>query len=87
MPMPAFRSATRHLRAQLDEVEAERPARLVQVEPVRVEVVRDVEIGSTVAVHVGEDGAEAVVGLRPVDSRLRRHLAEARMPVRRLAPR
>ena len=58
-------------RALLDEVEAERPAGLVDVEPVRVEVVRDVEVGPAVAVHVGEDRAEAVVGVRALDPCLR----------------
>ena len=55
--------------ALLDEAEAERAARLVHVEPVRVEVVRDVEVGPAVAVHVGEDGAEAVVDVLRARSR------------------
>ena len=54
----------------LHEVEAERAAGDVQVQPVRVEVVRDVEVGPPVAVQVSEDGAEAVVDVCSLDARL-----------------
>ena len=58
--------------AFLDEVEAERAARLVDVQPVRVEVVGDVEVGPAVAVHVGEHGAEAVIDVLRLDPGLQR---------------
>ena len=59
----------------VDELEPERPARLVQVEPVRILVVRDVEIDAPVTVRVREQGAEAVVVQR-VEARRRADLAE-----------
>ena len=46
MPMPALLSATPRLLRNVDEVEPERAAGLVQVEPVRVLVVCDVEVAS-----------------------------------------
>src|SRR5581483_12127249 len=67
--------------AGLDEVEAEPSARLVQVEPVRVEVVGDVEVWAPVAVHVREHSAEAVVEPGSVDPGLDRNFLEVRMPV------
>ena len=45
----------------VDEPEAERSARLVEVEPVRILVVCDVEIDAPVTVRVREEGAEAVI--------------------------
>ena len=77
----------------VDEAEAEpgrirlRAARdrLVDVQLVRILVVRDVEVGAAVAVHVGEDGAEAVVVRRRVEPGLRADLAEVRVAVRAVA--
>ena len=63
-------------------MEPERAAGLVDVEPVRVEVVRDVEVGPPVAVHVGEDGAEAVVDVTVLDPGLQRDVPEPRVAVR-----
>ena len=48
----------------------------VQVEPVRVGVVRDVEVGTAVAVRVHEHGAEPVLGRAAVDARLLADLPE-----------
>ena len=61
----------------VDEVEAERPAGLVDVEVVRVLVVGDVEIGAAVAVHVGEDRAETVAEVRRLEPGLDADLLEA----------
>ena len=71
----------------VDEVEAERAARLVDVEVVRVLVVRDVEVGAAVAVHVGEDRAEAVPEVRRLEARLDADLLEPRTAVRARCPR
>ena len=57
----------------------------VQVEPVRVGVVRDVEVGATVAVRVHEHGAEAVLGRAAVDARLLADLPEPGVAVRVVA--
>src|SRR5829696_648218 len=66
------------------EFEAERRPRTahVQVEPVRVEVVRDVKIEAPVTVCVREDGAEAVVDLRLLEPGLAPDLAETGTAVR-----
>ena len=75
--------------AALDEVEVEavlRPRpRDVDVEAVRILVVRDVEIGTAVAVDVGEHGAQAVLEVRSLEARLDADLAELRTPVRAVA--
>ena len=60
----------------IDEPEPERPARDVDVEPVRILVVRDVEIHAPVVVQVGEDGAQAVVERRAVEANPGAHLTE-----------
>ena len=52
----------------------------VQVEPVRVLVVRDEEIEPPVAVDVGEDRSEPVLHRLRLDPDLLRHLSEARPP-------
>ena len=65
------------------EAEAERALGWnVHVEPVRVEVVGDVEVEATVAVDVGERGAEAVLDLPRLDADVGSDVAEARAPVR-----
>ena len=51
-------------------------------EAVRVRVVRNVEVKTSVAVVVGEDDTEAVVDLLGLDAGLPRDLAEARAPLR-----
>ena len=73
--------------AALDQAEAEatrvgrRPARprLVEVEPVRVEVVRDVEVEPAVPVRVREGRAETVVEPGRLEPRGAADLAESRM--------
>ena len=78
------------LRAALDEPEAEpRGIRLratgpgdVPVQPVRVEVVGDVEVAAAVPVVVGEHGPETVLDPCPLDPRLPSDLAEPHVPVR-----
>jgi hypothetical protein len=77
--MPAFRHAGGL--ARLDEMEPERATRLVQVETVRVFVVRDVDVRPVVSVHVREDDAERVVVRRRVDAGLPPDFAEARAAV------
>ena len=81
--MPAFGSSTPLPARALDEAEAE-AVRLgdVQVEPVRVEVVRDVEVEPAVAVDVGEDGPEPVVDPGRLEPGEPADLAEARAAVR-----
>ena len=75
-PHPGVRVGDAVSAPGIDEVEAERPAGLVEVELVGVLVVRDVEIRTPVAVHVEELGAEAVVVRLRIDSHLRAHLLE-----------
>ena len=59
---PGVRVVERQLPAVLDEPEAEPVLRgQVEVEPVGVEVVRHEQVGSAVAVHVGEGRAEPMV--------------------------
>ena len=58
-------------------MEAERPARLVQVQPVRVGVVRDEQIDAAVVVGVHELRAEAVVVRRGVEPDALPDFAEA----------
>ena len=53
----------------------------VLVQPVRVTVVGDVEIGPPVAVEVGEDCTEAVIEPRRLEASLNADLAEARAAV------
>ena len=74
--MPAFAIGDPRGARLVDEVEAERAARLVEVQPVRVLVVRDVEVGPAVAVEVGERRAEAVVVRRRVEPGRDADLAE-----------
>ncbi len=63
-------------------MEAERPARLVDVEPVGIQVVRDVQVGPPVLVHIDEGRSETVVDVLRLDPRLQGHLLEAWMTVR-----
>ena len=73
--------------AALDEPEAEADGVRVRsagpgnvaVEPVRIEVVCDVEVGASVSVVVGEERAEAVVDPVGLDARLLSDLPEPRM--------
>ena len=53
----------------------------VLVQPVRITVVRDVEIGPPVAVEIGEDCTEAVVEPRGLEACLNADLAKLRMPI------
>ncbi len=82
-PMPAFSSATP---ASAPRSSKRKPSgalgRDVQVEPVRVEVVGDVEVEAAVAVDVGEHRAEAVLDRARLDAGLGSDLAEARAAVR-----
>ena len=68
--------------ASLDQPEAERVAGLcdVEVEPVRVEVVRDVEVEASVEIDVGEHRAEPVVERRRLEAGARADLAERAVP-------
>ncbi len=71
------------LAGSLLESEAERRAGScnVEVEPVRVEVVRDVEVEPAVVVDVGEDCPEAVVDTCRLEAGTPSHLAEPRAAV------
>ena len=53
----------------------------VLVQPVRVAVVGDVQIGPAVTVEVGEDRPEAVIEPRGLEARLNAHLPKAGVPV------
>ena len=56
--------------------------RLVEVQAIRIQVVRDVEVEPAVVVHVGEDGAEAVVEAPRLQPRGAADLTERRMCAR-----
>ena len=83
-PHPGVRVGEADARRALHQPEAEPErvgrgatlARDVHVEPVRVGVVRDVEVGTAVAVRVHEHGAETVLGRAAVDARLLTDLPE-----------
>ena len=82
--MPAFGSSTASALPDLDEPEAQAVRRReVEIEPVRVEVVRHVEVGPAVAVDVREGRAEPVVEPVRLEPGRAPDLAEARVPTTR----
>ena len=86
--MPAFPSSTPSALPRSAKWNVRPPCAIapgggyVDVEAVRILVVRDVEVGAAVAVDVGEHGAEAVLEVRALEAGLDADLAEPRAPVR-----
>ena len=83
-PHARVRVVDRELPAVLDEPEAEAVLRgQVEVEPVGVEVVRHEQVGTAVAVHVGERRAEPMVETVRLQPGGAPDLTEPRVPAAR----